>query len=118
MSFLTIAEVSDSTPYLQFHLQLTESSYFAFELLDTKKNRKKLWEIVDGLLPHVTLWKRKAMKNRLHSTRVAYFSYKNGIFYYYNSHFTVEIPVENEHLETIRNFLLSNPAPSNRCNIS
>jgi len=118
MSFLTITEVFDSIPYLQFHLQVTESSYFAFEIVNTKKNRKKLWEIVDGLLSHVTLWKRKAMQNRLHPTRVAYFSYKNGIFYYYNSNFIAEIPVENEHLEMIRNFLLSNPAPNNRCNIS
>jgi len=118
MSFLTITEVSDSTPCLHFHLQLTENSYFAFGLLNTKKNRKKLWEIVDGLLVNINLWRCKAMKNRFHSTRIAYFSYENGIFYYYNSHFIVEIPVQKDHLKAIRLFLLSNPTYNRQCNVS
>lgn len=119
MSSLSIVEVTSQLPYLQFYLELTDNTYFTFKMDNSKKNRKKMWQIVNGIPPYVSLWKIKTMRDPIHRERTTHFYLEKNTFFYHNCNSITEIAMKDEHYEAIHDFLLSNAtlAPK-KCTLS
>ena len=101
MAILNIIEVQSKNPHLYFNLELRENTYFNFKLKYTKLNANKLRTIVKGLnKSKIVLWKQKINKNLWYI-----FYYYQGSFYYQNGYEVTIIPITNDDLESIHNFI-------------
>jgi len=119
MSILSIVEVSGKDPYVQFYLELSENTYFAFKMFNDYKSRKKLEQIIYGEKNHVSLWKHKPILSLKRSFIPSEFYYRDGIFHYVHYHQITDIQMEDEHYEAIHNFLISlDPTSSDICVVS
>lgn len=103
MTILNITEVSGRVSYLQFYLELTKHTHFEFKMSNKKKDRKKLENIL--YKKYAGLWHHKTILSLISKYHRPQFYYKNGYFTYYNAFQFTEVPIEDEHIEIIKNFL-------------
>lgn len=102
---LYISEIVDAYNYLKFYLSLPGGVYFYFPIFDTEGHKKRLKRILNNKF--TVLWIETRSAKRKHQKSSKQFYYNQSHFYYYKDSMLYEFPLEEDHIETINDFLIS-----------
>lgn len=102
---LYIIEFVDVCAYLRFHFSLPGGMCFRFRLFNFQEHKKWLRRVLNNKL--TVLWYESSLTKLKHQKSSRQFYYNQHHFYYYKNSVLYEVALNEDHIETIREFLIS-----------